>query len=147
MKTIITSFLCLLVFVGGESKAQDAVATNMQNTSGSSAVINTTNSSADLSKAIPNVFTPSLSNVPETCAVSHSGGGVLSGVGIGIGISIVEKECSRRMNSRLVAQLGDPEAAKQILCGNNEVREAYESVNRPCVEMLREPQKQGKRKK
>lgn len=104
----------------------------MENSAGSSALITSQSTGSDLSKNVPNVFIPSLSNVPETCAISHSGGGVVSGFGFGVGHTRVEKECSRRMYARLIAALGDPLAAKNVICSNEEVREAYKAAGNPC---------------
>lgn len=122
-----------VTFCGIAGAQEASPLNNMQNSAGSSAVINTQSSAADLSQSVPNVFAPGLSNVPETCAKTTSGALGLPGLGIGIGVSRVEKECSRRMYARLMGQLGDTEAAKSVLCNNDEVREAYRSVGRPCA--------------
>lgn len=107
---------------------------NMQNSAGSSANIYTTAESADLSKSVPNVFMPGLSNVPETCAISGSAGVGFSGFGIGVGSSKANKDCNLRMNAKLIAQFGDLNVARLIMCNNKEVRLAYRAAGTPCLD-------------
>ena len=130
VKQIVTSIVMILSLYE-QANSHEPTSAN-QNSSGSSALITSENYGSDLSEAIPNVFIPALSNVPETCAISNSAGGSISGFGFGFGKSKVEMECSRRMYARLVGQLGDTEAAKNILCFNDEVRESYREAGRPC---------------
>lgn len=98
--------------------------------SGSSAIINST--SAPIPKGVPNVIGGGLSVAPESCATSGSAGGSVTGFGAIFGFSTRDEDCSRRMNARHVASLGDKAAAKEALCFIDEVRQAYAAVGRPC---------------
>ena len=55
------------------------------------------------------------------------------GVGVSGGSTWKDEECVRRLNAKAVAEvLGDREAAKEIMCGNQEVFAAFVTLGRPC---------------
>jgi hypothetical protein len=65
---------------------------------------------------------------------SYTGG--VSGIGFGVtgAGTVVDKACVRRLNAREVAQtLGDKEAAREIMCGDTDVRAAFAALGRPCL--------------
>lgn len=131
-RTALLFFIALLIPSVGF--AQDNTnSTGTISASGSNATINTNSQGSDMSKMVPNVIIPALGNTPETCAISNAAGGSFSGFGLVFGVTITEEQCNRRMNARLVAQLGDPKAAKAILCQDANIRAAYKVVGNPCV--------------
>lgn len=124
--------LMIAAIIPNQAIAQDAPANTVSANTGSSAVVNSYAGTPNLAEAVPTVIMPGLSNTPETCAVSNSVSGVFSGIGIGVGRSRVDKGCNIRMYAKLMAQLGDPEAAKAMLCSDKEVALAYSKAGRPC---------------
>lgn len=85
-------------------------------------------------KSTPNIYAPALTTtLTDTCMGSTSLGGSGMGVGVSIGTTWEDRNCNRRLYAREVASLtGDREAARAILCQDEDVRKAFEAVSRPC---------------
>lgn len=83
---------------------------------------------------MPVITSPSLTTtLQDTCMGSTSGGVSVLGVGVSGGSTWKDEECIRRLNAKAVAEvLGDREAAKEIMCGNQEVFAAFVTLGRPC---------------
>lgn len=83
---------------------------------------------------MPVITSPSLTTtLQDTCMGSTSGGVSIMGFGMSGGSTWKDEECIRRLNAKAVAEvLGDREAAKEILCGNQEVFAAFVTLGRPC---------------
>lgn len=65
---------------------------------------------------------------------STTGGLAVMGFGISGGSTWKDEECVRRLNARELANtLGEKDAAKELLCGNQEINAVYESLGRPCL--------------
>lgn len=79
------------------------------------------------SMTAPNVFSS------NPCVVGASGAVSAMGFGAALGGSIEDVNCTRRAMAALLAQMGQPDAAVEVLCNNDEVRAALASVGRPCV--------------
>lgn len=80
----------------------------------------------------PDVAAPAIwSNNP--CIISASGSVSVVGFGASIGAGIEDPDCTRRANAQLLAALGQPDAAREVLCANREVREAFQRSGRPCA--------------
>lgn len=84
--------------------------------------------------AAPSVFAPALTTtLTETCMGSSSLGVSVLGFGLGGGTTWQDHECVRRLNARELAQtLNDKEAAREVICGNEEVFRVYNALGRPC---------------
>ena len=84
--------------------------------------------------AAPSVFAPALTTtLTETCMGSSSLGVSVLGWGASGGTTWQDRECVRRLNARELAQtIGDKEAAREVLCGNEEVFRVYNALGRPC---------------
>ncbi len=80
----------------------------------------------------PDVNAPAIwSNNP--CLVGLSGGVSIVGFGASIGAGIEDRDCTRRANAQHLAAMGEREAAREVLCGSREVREAFARIGRPCA--------------
>jgi hypothetical protein len=119
----------LLVLVAAPAAAQSS---NPQVVSGSGSSATVTSNAAPIPKGVPSVISGGLTVAPESCGTVNSVGGSGSGFGAIFGFSSRDEDCSRRMNSRHIAALGDKAAAKEALCFIDEVRQAYEAAGRPC---------------
>ena len=65
---------------------------------------------------------------------STTGGVAIMGLGLSGGSTWKDEECVRRLNARELAQtLGEKDAAKELLCGNQEINAVYQSLGRPCL--------------
>jgi hypothetical protein len=83
-------------------------------------------------RSAPDVTAPAIwSNNP--CVVSASGGVTGLGWGVAIGAGIEDPDCTRRANAQHLAAMGEREAAREVLCGSREVREAFARIGRPCA--------------
>jgi len=85
-------------------------------------------------KTTPGIVAPALTTtLTETCLGSVTGGVSFIGGGVTGGKTYVDQACVRRLNAREIAQtLNDRDAAKEVMCGDADVRKAYEIVGRPC---------------
>ena len=86
-------------------------------------------------KTVPTTYAPALTTtLTETCMGSTSAAGAGVGFGFSLGTTWHDKDCVRRLNAREMAQtLGDREAARALLCQDDNVRKAYESVGEACA--------------
>lgn len=118
------------------AESSQSVSVPVNSTTGVDARNQSTNTStgSDLSKAVGMAVAPGLTTtLSETCMGSTSfgigfGGGAVSG-----GTTHVDQDCVRRLNSREVKSLGDAVVAKEILCGNTDVRTSFKLAGRPCL--------------
>jgi len=93
------------------------------------------NNGADLSKAVGNPYAPALTTtLTETCMGSTSVGGGFSGGSFSFGTTWRDHACVRRLDAREIHSYGDIQAAKEIMCDSDLVREAFKRVGRPCAE-------------
>ncbi len=141
-----TMMMAVLALFAGSAIAQTAV-------SGSGAEVKNVNSSAgaigntapinsgntaygpDLSRAVGTAVAPALTTtLTETCMGSTSVGAGWSGASISFGTTWRDSACVRRLDARQVHQLGDAEAAKEVMCDSDLVRAAFQRVGRPCAE-------------
>lgn len=85
-------------------------------------------------KTVPTAIAPPLTTtLTETCMGSSSLGGSVLGFGISAGSTWRDIECMRRLNARELANtLGDRQAARELMCGNEDVYRIYNALGRPC---------------
>ncbi len=96
---------------------------------------NSTSIGSDLSKGIGFAAAPALTTtLTETCMGSSSVGGGFSGGSFSFGTTWRDTECVNRLNAREIKTFGDVQAAKEIMCSNDVVREAFKKVGRPCAD-------------
>jgi hypothetical protein len=98
---------------------------------------NSTNNVAasDMSKAVGFAAAPALTTtLTETCMGSTSVGGGFSGGSFSFGTTWRDSACVRRLDAREIKTFGDVQAAKEIMCDSDLVREAFKRVGRPCAE-------------
>jgi hypothetical protein len=79
------------------------------------------------SMGAPNVFSS------NPCVVSASGAFSALGFGMALGAGVEDRECTRRAHAALLAQMGLPRAAAEVLCHNSEVRAAMAVSAVPCA--------------
>lgn len=70
--------------------------------------------------------------VPDNCEGSASGGVATGLFGLSFGFTSTREDCNRRADARVLAAIGDREAAEERLCESPKVREARALVGRPC---------------
>lgn len=85
-------------------------------------------------KTVPTAFAPSLTTtLTETCMGSSSVGGSVLGFGLSAGSTWRDQECMRRLNARELSNtLGDRQAARELMCGNEQIFRVYNALGRPC---------------
>ena len=119
---------------GGHAAAQSGAATsgNAQSITFNSPAIPTTQTL----KTAPSVYAPALTTtLTETCMGSTSVGGSGIGFGISVGSTWNDGQCVRRLNAREMAQtLGDRDAARALMCQDDDVAAAYAAVGQSCTE-------------
>ena len=74
-----------------------------------------------------------LTSGPETCLGSTSVGGSVSGVGVSLGTTRVDRDCNIRLYSRTLAGLGLNTAAVQMLCYSPEAAQALAAQGIHCA--------------
>lgn len=138
--TIVVLALSTSVFAvePGASGNVTTVNTDIPVTSNTGVVVDASNHSvatgSDLSKAVGMAAAPALTTtLTETCMGSTSAGAGFSGGSFSFGTTWRDTECVNRLNAREVKTFGDVQAAKEILCANDNVRESFKRVGRPCV--------------
>lgn len=93
-----------------------------------------TSTGSDLSRQVGMAVAPSLTTTfSETCMGSTSMGAGFAGGSLSLGTTWEDIACIRRLDSREIKAMGDTQAAKELLCNNEEVRQAFKRVGRPCV--------------
>ena len=112
----------------------NAVNSSAQNAGNAQSITFTSPPSVDTTvRTTPSIVAPSLTTtLTDTCMGSSSGSFSGIGFGIGMGTTWTDTECVNRLNARELQSLGDKDAAKELMCHNKSVREAYKSVGRPC---------------
>jgi len=81
----------------------------------------------------PDVFAPGLTAGLNTCAGSYSAGVAVAGFGLTGGGTTVDQGCERRNMAALLGQMGEGDAAREVLCEDEVVRGAFARVGRPCI--------------
>lgn len=93
------------------------------------------NTGSKLSDAVGIATAPNLTTtLTETCMGSTSFGGGFSGGSFSFGTTWRDHACVRRLDAREIKSFGDVQAAKEIMCDSDLVREAFKRVGRPCAE-------------
>ena len=89
---------------------------------------------SDLSRAVGMAVAPALTTTfSETCMGSTSLGAGFAGGSLSIGSTWQDIACIRRLDAREIKAMGDTQAAKELMCNSEEVRQAFKNVGRPCV--------------
>lgn len=89
---------------------------------------------ANLSSAVGMSYAPALTTtLTETCMGSTSAGAGFSGGSFSFGTTWRDSTCIRRLDAREIKSFGDIQAAKEIMCDSDLVREAFKRVGRPCA--------------
>jgi len=85
-------------------------------------------------KTAPAVMAPALTTtLTETCMGSSSLGVSVLGFGASGGTTWQDHHCVRRLNARELAQtIGDRDAARELMCSDEEVFKVYNALGRPC---------------
>ncbi|HZU62597.1 MAG TPA: OmpA family protein [Novosphingobium sp.] len=85
-------------------------------------------------KMAPALVAPALTTtLTETCMGSTSLGVSVLGFGATGGTTWQDHQCARRLNARELAQtMGDRDAARELMCTDEEVFRVYNALGRPC---------------
>lgn len=75
----------------------------------------------------PNIFSS------NPCVVSVSGAMTVMGFGMALGAGVEDRDCTRRANAALLAQMGLARAAAEVLCHNSEIRASMAVAGVPCA--------------
>jgi hypothetical protein len=81
----------------------------------------------------PDVVAPGLTAGLNTCAGSYAAGVAVAGFGLTGGGTTVDEGCERRNMAALLSQMGESDAAREVLCEDPVVRAAFARVGRPCI--------------
>lgn len=127
---------------GGTSSAVTGASSSTANNAASNAgnqqniTFNSTVPEKQTVKSVPQVYAPAMTTtLTETCMGSTSAGGSGVGFGITLGSTWNDKQCVRRLNAREMAQtLGDRDAARALLCQDEDVAKAYAAIGQSCTE-------------
>jgi hypothetical protein len=146
MKTILKqiALISALTLTAPMAFAQEASAQQQQQAEsasdslaiGNTAPINSGNTSrgSDLSNAVGMAVAPALTTtLTETCMGSTSVGAGFSGGSFSFGTTWRDSACVRRLDAREIKSFGDAQAAKEIMCDSDQVRDAFRRVGRPCA--------------
>lgn len=96
--------------------------------------ISTVSNGSNLGNAVGAAMAPSLTTTfSETCMGSTSMGAGFAGGAVSIGSTWKDEECIRRLSAREIRTFGDVQVSKEIMCGNEEVRQSFKRVGRPCA--------------
>jgi len=124
------------VSTSGAGAAVDSSIDNAASNAGNNQSITYNSSIPDSQsiKTVPSSFAPALTTtLSETCMGSSAAGGSVLGFGFSAGSTWRDQECMRRLNARELANtLGDRQAARELMCGNEEVFRVYNALGRPC---------------
>ena len=80
----------------------------------------------------PEIVAPNISG-GNPCLVGISGGGAGPGIGITLGIGYSDKGCERRNSAALLSNIGQRDAAIELMCDDQGVREALARSGHPCA--------------
>ena len=81
----------------------------------------------------PDVVPPGLTAGLNACAGSFAAGVAVAGFGLSGGGTTIDEGCERRNMAALLQQMGEADAAREVLCGDSVVRGAFARVGRPCI--------------
>lgn len=81
---------------------------------------------------VATAYAPPLTASEDTCSGSSSGGAQAMGIGFSVGRTWHDDNCRRIKNARELAALGYRRAAVQLLCVDDEVRQAMRAAGTPC---------------
>ena len=95
---------------------------------------------SDLSKRVPGVWAPALTNSNGTCMGSFSSGVGVSGFGGSFGKTYTSAECNARFNANQMNALGAQGLAVEIMCGMDSVYEADQRMRKPVCKPREETQ-------
>jgi hypothetical protein len=100
----------------------------------SGGTINTVSQGADLSRNVPNVYSPALAAAGyEVCLGSMSAGGSGGGFGFSLASTMEDKACQARLNAKTLATLGYAAAAREVMCQDPNIRTAMINAGTPCA--------------
>lgn len=68
-----------------------------------------------------------------TCQGSSSIGAGGPGWGFAFGSTKLDRDCNTRENAKMIALMGERDAAREVMCNVPEVRAAMARVGRPCI--------------
>jgi hypothetical protein len=96
--------------------------------------INSVSQGPDLSRAVPNVYSPALAAAGyEVCLGSMSAGGSGGGFGFSLASTMEDKACQARLNAKTLATLGYAAAAREVMCQDPAIRTAMINAGTPCA--------------
>jgi hypothetical protein len=82
--------------------------------------------------AAPPVFAPSVVG-GNLCAIGASGGVSWMGAGFSIGGTWESRHCEERQKAALLFNIGQREAAVELMCSNKDVYDAMKTAGTPCA--------------
>ena len=134
MKRICVLLLCTNTAFADINTTTATVPVNAAVTTGVDARNMSTVTGSDLSKAIGVAVAPALTTTfSETCMGSTSLGAGFAGGSLSLGSTWQDIACIRRLDAREIKVMGDTQAAKELMCNSEEVRQAFKNVGRPCT--------------
>ena len=128
----VATVLTLAIF--GKARADQTTQTASQ----SGAVIvqdfghNAASAPIDLSRSVGTAYAPAIPSSLITCQGGVSVGAGFAGGAFSLGRSVESDPCNLRQNAQLLANIGDAEAARIVMCTDETVRAAYLLTDRPC---------------
>lgn len=115
------------VVVGAGSNSQS----NSQSQAGSNSSVTIKNSRGY--RQVGTAIAPGLIAGGITCQGSASIGAGGPGWGFAFGSTKLDRDCNTRENAKMIALMGERDAAREVMCNVPEVRAAMARVGRPCI--------------
>jgi hypothetical protein len=91
-------------------------------------------------RSAPTIYAPGLTaSVTETCWGSVSGGVSVVGVGVTGGATVKDLDCNKRLNAAVAWKMGRQDIAFNIMCQEDDFRNAAAMTDKPCKEVPAKP--------
>lgn len=131
-------FVFLLLLGGLAAQAANSNANSSSNayagvsTGNNSPSYNFSRNENTVPRQAPAAFAPGLIVGPEVCAQSISIGASSPVGGLSFGTTVMDEGCDARVTARMLAAMGQHEAALAIMCQLPRVRAAMQEIGTPC---------------
>lgn len=82
---------------------------------------------------VSSAIAPSI-NATANCAIPIAGGMSFVGFSGSLGTVVLDENCVKLEQIKAIAAIGDPQAALEMMCANEDYRSTRERMGKPCLE-------------